>query len=574
MTQQRYEIQFYDHWLRQKKVRQMTTVEILPCINPGTGAQFDAVAMSTPQEVTAALAEMRRNQSVWQATPVRERAHRLKGLQQALVDQADEITRVVNQDTGKSRQDALAELFMLLDKLQTYRRRAPKWLAPQRVPRGIYLFKRYYSVPRPFGVAAIIGPWNYPLDLTIPPAFAALLAGNTVILKPSEVTPAVGRLIERIFQGLPQLAPYVRVLHGDGAVGERLVAAGPDVVFLTGSAPTAQKVAATAAKKMTPLLSELGGKDAMIVLEDADLRAAARWGVWGSFVHAGQACVAVERVYVVQAVYDAFLTEALAETERLRLGYSPETQNLNDLGPLTFQRQADNINAHLQEAQEQGARILVGGGCDGLFMEPTVVVDVHHGMKLMREETFGPVMPIMQVRDEAEAIRLANDSPFGLSASVWSNDLRRAERVAQALEVGSVVINDALAHYAVPQLPFGGRKMSGSARTHGQQDVLQFTQLQSFAVGPIPGKLDVAAQLRQPNNYHLMRAMLHALFGVSWAQRARLAPDLAAHLTRQKAEPRKHGVRARPARGAAFAGLLTAFISLLFVHLRGREKRS
>ena len=554
----------------------MDRVENLRCINPATGAQFDAVPMSTREDVARAHEEMRQSLDVWRGKSPRERARILKGLQEVLVEQADEITRIVNQDTGKSRQDALAELFLVLDKLKTYRKLAPRWLSPRGVPRGIYLFKKYYTMRRPFGVAAIIGPWNYPLDLTIPPVYAALLAGNTVILKPSEVTPAVGALIERIFQSVPGLAPFVRVLHGDGSVGAALVASRPDVVFLTGSVETGRKVAQATAANMTPFISELGGKDPMIVLDDANIKAAAHWGVWGAFVHAGQACVAVERVYVAQAVYEPFLAEVLAEAQQVRLGYSPEMQNSHDLGPLTFRRQADIVADHLQDALAKGARIVLGGECEGLFMEPTVVVDVDHGMRLMREETFGPVMPIMKVRDEAEAIRLANDSTYGLSASVWGEDIRRAERVAQALEVGSVVINDTLAHYAVPQLPFGGVKQSGTARTHGRQDVLQFTQVHAYAVGGVPIALDVAARLRRPNKYHLMRAIIHALFGVTWRQRLRAAPDVVTHLAsrgrRSKQAEQKDDTEKERARRPALAGAFLAVAALIVAAMRSRGK--
>lgn len=550
----------------------MAHAETLPCINPATGAQFDEVVTSSPEDVSRAVEEMHQNFKVWRRTTPRERAQVLQGLQETLIDRADEITRVVNQDTGKSRQDALAELFMVVDKLQTYRKKGPQWLAPERVSPGIYFFKRYLATRRPYGVAAVIGPWNYPLDLTIPPIYSALLAGNTVILKPSEVTPAVGALVERIFQTIPRLAPYVRVLHGDGSVGAALIDAGPDVIFLTGSVETGRTVAQAAAQKGIPFLSELGGKDPMIVLDDADIKAAAQWGAWGAFVHAGQTCIAVERAYVAQEVYGRFVNAILAETEQLRHGYSTETHNSNDLGPLTFERQAKIVDDHLQDALAKGARILAGGKCEGLFMEPTVVVDVDHSMKLMREETFGPILPIMKVHDEAEAIRLANDSAYGLSASVWSEDLRRGERVAQALDVGSVVINDALAHYAVPQLPFGGMKQSGNTRTHGKHEVLQFTQVQAVAVGRTPVSLDVAARLRQPGNYYLMRAILHALFGANLRQRLRAAPDLATHLRREPHQ--KSLVNERPtsnSRLLALAGAVASLVMLLAAGLRGRK---
>lgn len=550
----------------------MTHAETLPCVNPATGTQFDEVVASSPEDVSRTVEEMRKKAKIWRSTTPRQRAQALQGLQVALIDQADEITRLVNQDTGKSRQDALAELFMVVDKLQTYRKKAPQWLAPERVSPGIYFFKHYLAVRRPYGVAAVIGPWNYPLDLTIPPIYSALLAGNTVILKPSEVTPAVGALVERIFQNIPRLAPYVRVLHGDGSVGAALVDAGPDVIFLTGSVETGRQVAQAAAQRMIPFLSELGGKDPMIVLEDADIEAAAHWGTWGAFVHAGQVCIAVERAYVVQENYEPFVDAVLAETKQLRHGYSTEMRNSNDLGPLTFERQAKIVDDHLQDALAKGARILVGGKCEGLFMEPTVVVDVDHSMKLMREETFGPILPIMKVHDEAEAIRLANDSVYGLSASVWSEDLKRAERVAQALDVGSVAINDALAHYAVPQLPFGGMKLSGNTRTHGRHEVLQFTQVQARAVGRIPASLDVAVRLRQPGNYYLMRAILHALFGANLRQRLRAAPDLATHF---KGEPHQ---KPQVSEGqtnnrwlTALAGAAAGLVMLLVAALRGRK---
>lgn len=550
----------------------MEQSNVLPCINPATGEQFDKVEAATAQDVRRALQEMRHIFQIWQRKSVRERADILKDLQHVLVERADEITRVVNQDTGKSRQDALAELFLVVDKLKTYRKLAPKWLADRRVSPGIYFFKRYYTKQRPFGVAAIIGPWNYPLDLTIPPLFAALLAGNTVILKPSEVTPAVGALIEDLIQSVPGLAPYTRVLHGDGAVGAALVGARPDLVFLTGSTETGRKVARATAETMTPFICELGGKDPMIVLDDADLKAAAHWGVWGAFFHAGQNCVAIERVYVMEQVYEAFVQEVLAEMRRLQQGYSPDVHNANDLGPLTFERQVHIVKDHLREAVAKGARILTGGEFEGNFIEPTLIVDVDHDMKIMRDETFGPVMPIMKVRDEQEVIRLANDSYYGLSASVWSEDRERAQRIAHKLEVGSVVVNDTITHYAVTQLPFGGVKQSGTARTHGKEDVLQFTQTRAYAVGRTPVSLDIATRLRQPNNYHLMRGIFHALFGVTWRQRLRAVPDIVQQLSGGSAKAAPEEAR-DGAKGSelALAGAFVALLTFIVAALRGRK---
>ena len=248
-----------------------------------------------------------------------------------------------------------------------------------------------------------------------------------------------------------------------------------------------------------------------------------------------------------------------------------DIDNPHDIGPLTFERQVKIIDEQMEDALARGARLLTGGGRDGLFMAPTVVVDVDHSMKLMREETFGPIMPIMKVRDEAEAIRLANDSDYGLSASVWSEDLERARRVAEQLEVGSVVVNDTIAHYAVSELPFGGVKKSGTARTHGRQDVLQFTQTKAYGVGGTPVFLDVAAQLRQPQKYHLMSAIFHGLYGVTPEQRLRAVGELGRHLGKTGARAAREAVSS-PSAAQAAAGAVAGAALAVGLALLGRRK--
>lgn len=494
----------------------MTT---LPFVNPATGEQFGQVAMASDEDIKQAHKELRLNFEVWRRKSVADRVRILRLLQEAIIDSVDEISAVINQDTGKSRQDGLIEVMMVVDRMHHYYRNAENWLQRRRVPPGLYIFRQYYTEPHPFGVVAVIGPWNYPFDLCLSPVLSALLAGNTVMLKPSEVTAATGALIEKLFQRVPELAPYVRVLHGDGQVGAAIVESSPDLVFLTGSTTTGKKIAEATAKTLTPFLYELGGKDPMLVLEHANVKAAARWGVWGAFYNTGQTCMGVERVYAVEAVYDEFLTAVLAETEKLRMGYSAALDNPNHMGPLTFERQVQIVREHLGDAIAKGANVLTGGKINGLFMEPTVVVDVDHSMKLMREETFGPIFPIMKVKDETEAIWLANDNEYGLSACVWSNDMRQAKRAAHRLQVGSVNINDAISHYPVSELPFGGVKQSGNARTHGREEVMQFTHLRSYAVGWPPLPFDLATQMRYPGHYKLGKAMMRLAFGVTWQQR-------------------------------------------------------
>lgn len=439
--------------------------EMLDFISPATGEKFGEVRMATPAEVEAARREMAAAAPIWAAKSVKERVRILRKFQAVMIDSIDEITAVITQDNGKSRQDAAAEVIMTVDKLHQYYKHAPEWLARHKVPRGLYIFRSYYTEPRPYGTVAVIGPWNYPFDLIVPVACSALLAGNTVLAKPSEVTGATGVMIEKLFQRVPELAPFIRFLHGDGRVGAALVDSRPDLIFLTGSARTGKIVGQKAAETMTPFLCELGGKDPMIVLEDADVAAAARWGVWGAFYNTGQTCVAVERAYVVEEVYDAFVAAAIDAAQKYRIGYTDSVDNPYNMGPLSFERQKAIIEDHLSDAVARGARVVVGGRMNGMFMEPTVVVDVDHTMKLMWDETFGPILPIMKVKDETHAIQLANHSYLGLGASIWTRDLKRGQRIADQLEVGTVNINDALSHYPVSLLPFGGVKQSGNAHS-------------------------------------------------------------------------------------------------------------
>ena len=495
--------------------------ETIPCINPATGEEAGEVKMATRDEVAAARREMAAMAVPWSQKTVRERVRILRQLQRLLIDETDAITAVMNQDGGKSRQDALSELFMTVDLLNQYCKHGPKWLRRRRVSSGLQLFKRCYTEKRPYGVVAVISPWNYPLVLTLTPIFAALLAGNTVLVKPSEVTPAVGVMIDSMFQLIPDLAPYVRFLHGDGRIGAALVEAQPDLIYVTGSTKTGRSIMRAAAETMTPVICELGGKDPMIVLEDADVAAAAQWGVWGAFYNAGQTCMAVERVYVLPSVYDDFVTAVFEETKQLKVGYSPKIDDEHHIGPITLERQFDTIREHMQDALAKGAKILYGGEREGMFMQPTILVNVDHSMKIMQEETFGPIMPIMLATDETHAIQLANHSDFGLSASVWSQDIRRAERVAHQLEVGSVNINDTITHFAIPNLPFGGIKQSGLGRSHGEEDVLQFARTHSYALGQPPLPFDLATVMRQPGNYKLGLAIMHLAFGVTPQQRLR-----------------------------------------------------
>jgi acyl-CoA reductase-like NAD-dependent aldehyde dehydrogenase len=493
--------------------------EILPFVNPATGTRFGEVQMASPESVEIAVQEMRQSFPLWSAKSVSERIRILRKFQTLLIDRREEITTVLNQDCGKSRQDGLIELFVTVDMLAQYCARAPKWLKKKQVSSGLYIFKQCFVEYRPYGVVAVISPWNYPLVLALPPVLAALLAGNTVVLKPSEVTAAVGVLIERLLQAVPELAPFVRVVHGDGKVGASLTQAKPDYIFVTGSTPTGKKVLEAASEHLIPVALELGGKDAMLVLEDADLEAAARWGVWGAFFNTGQTCMAIERVYVVESKYDEFVRRAIDYANKFKTGYTAEADGPYSMGPVTDPRQVQVIEGHLEEALAKGARVLTGGKEQGMFYNPMVMVDVDHSMRIMQEETFGPVMPIMKVKDEAEAIRLANDNPFGLGASVWSQNIAHAKQVADQVQAASVIINDSIAQFGIPMLPFGGIKDSGFGRTHGEEGLMQFTRPFSYAIGSAPVKWDIATLLRENGRYNLATAILGVVYGTTFKQK-------------------------------------------------------
>ena len=493
--------------------------ETLLFTNPATGISFGEIEMTTADAVQKAVHDMRASFPEWSSKSVKERIRILRKFQALLIDRRDEITSVLNQDCGKSRQDGLIELFVTVDMLAQYCSQAPTWLKRKRVSSGLYLLKQCFVEYKPYGVVAVVSPWNYPLTLALPPLLAALLAGNTVVLKPSEVTAATGVLIENLLQQIPELAPFVRVVHGDGKVGAALTQAKPDFIFLTGSTATGKRIMQTAAESLTPVALELGGKDAMIVLDDADLDLAARWGAWGAFFNTGQTCMSVERVYVIESQYDEFVRLAVENAANFKSGYSPEFNSSFSMGPVTDPRQVQIIDRHLEDALAKGAHLLAGGKEHGMFYRPMVLVNVDHSMLLMREETFGPFLPIMKVKDEAEAIQLANDSVYGLGASVWSRDVTHAKKVADQVQAASVIINDAIAQFGIPMLPFGGVKESGFGRTHGQEGLMQFTRPYSYALGNPPFKWDIATILRENGHYELATAIMGLVYGTSLRQR-------------------------------------------------------
>jgi len=367
----------------------------------------------------------------------------------------------------------MMDIFSGCDALNYVAKRAPRLLRPRkRKLHGLMrITKQLRIVYRPLGVVGVISPWNGPFILSLNPTIHALAAGNCVLLKPSEVTPLSGRLVGDLFEavGLPE--GVLQVLLGDGETGAALVEAGVDKISFTGSVATGRKVAEACARRLVPCTLELGGKDPMIVCEDADLDSAAGGAVAGAFLNTGQYCCGTERVYVVEAVADEFERKVVERAGALRQGAEGEF----DVGPLFWQRQLEIVEEHVADARAKGARTLVGGrrnpALSGLYFEPTVLVDVTHEMKVMQDETFGPVLPIMRVRDEEEAIHLANDSRYGLAANVWTRSRQHGVDLARRIQAGSVCVNDMTLTYGVPEAPFGGRKESGVGYVNGDATI-------------------------------------------------------------------------------------------------------
>ena len=450
-------------------------------LDPRTGEVIAEVPEHSAEEVQAAVERARVAFVTWSRLPWDQRLDHVLKVRDLLLDRADEVVDVICRETGKLEGEAvLAELTATCELIEFYRRHGAKALRPARVPTGSMLpHKKAWRVYEPMGVVGVISPWNYPLTLAMTPTVTAVLAGNAVVLKPSEVTPLVGLEVGRLFAEAGDHPDLVQVVTGRGPTGDALVRAGVQKVAFTGSVRTGKLVMKAAADTLTPVVLELGGKDPMIVCDDANLERAANGAVWGAFTNSGQTCIAVERVYVEEKVYERFVDLVVDKTKALRQGVGDG----NDIGSMTFEPQVDIVARHVDDALAKGARALTGGqrvpDRPGLWYEPTVLVDVDHDMDVMREETFGPVLPIMSVADDEEAVRLANDSPYGLNSSVWSGDARRAELLGGRIEAGNVCINDCLVNYGVGGLPFGGVKDSGIGRVHGVEGLQAFSNLKS-----------------------------------------------------------------------------------------------
>jgi acyl-CoA reductase-like NAD-dependent aldehyde dehydrogenase len=493
-------------------------VDGIPVENPATGEIVRTVPIVRPEDVAGVVARAREVQPAWEALGFEGRAKVLRRAQKWLLDNSDRVIDTIVSETGKTYEDAqLAEISYCASAFGFWAKKAPEYLADEKVRSsspfvmGRKLVIRY----EPVGVVGIIGPWNYPLSNSFGDAIPALAAGNAVVLKPSEVTPLSSLLMVECMSecGLPdgvyQAAP------GYGETGAALIDE-VDMVMFTGSTRTGRKIMQRAAETLTPVSLELGGKDAMIVLADADLERAANAAVHYSMQNAGQTCISTERVYVEAAVYEEFVGKVTEKVRGLRNG-KPGGPGSVDVGAITFPPQVEIISKHVEDARSKGARVVVGGHAheeSGHFYEPTVLVDVDHTMDCMREETFGPTLPIMKVSGPDEAVRLANDSPYGLAGSVWTRDVTRGEEIARQVEAGVVCVNDAQINYVALELPMGGWKTSGVGFRHGPGGIRKYCRQQSLLVTRFaPTKKDIHMLPYKPGSTRLIGRLIRLVYG-------------------------------------------------------------
>lgn len=459
----------------------------ITALNPATLEVLGRVKISSLAEIDMVVAKAKEAFTKWRDVPMQQRLEHIRQFHDVVYCQKEHLSELITKETGKPRAEAfVAEIFGVLETCDWLRKNAEKTLRKQPVElNGIFLpGKRAYNVFEPLGVIAVISPFNFPFSIPLSSTLAALTAGNAVVLKASPRTALIAEAIEKLFldAGFPH--GLVGVVQGDRVEAEHLINSNINRIMFTGSVNGGKAIAGLAARKLIPVTLELGGKHPAIVLEDSDLDAIARPIVWSAFTNAGQACASIERLYVVKSIAKPLEEKLAALTKQLRLGNGllPDT----DVGPLIDELQIVRIKEQIDEAIAGGARLLCGGNerrdLGGYFFEPTVLAGVQQSMRVVREEIFGPVLPIVEVADEQEAIKLANDSHLALGASVWCRDTDRAESVARQLDAGMVWINDGLYTHVSPDAPWGGIKESGYGKMHSAAELRDLVYIKNIGI--------------------------------------------------------------------------------------------
>jgi acyl-CoA reductase-like NAD-dependent aldehyde dehydrogenase len=486
----------------------------LRVLSPATKESIGELTITSAAEVREVVARARRAQPAWEALGFDGRAAILRRALDILLAEQEAYIAAIGRETGRSRVETiLMEIFPACDSLGYFSKHAKRLLKDEKPSLHLLKNKKLIVTYKPLGVIGIITPWNGPFILSLNPSVQALMAGNAVVLKASELTPFSGRLVKKLFDAAGMPKDVFGVVEGDGEVGAALVEAGVNKIAFTGSVPTGRKIAEACGRNLIPCTLELGGKDPMIVCSDADLDRAAKGCVFGAFLNAGQFCCATERVYVVESAADEFTSKVLGHVRALSQGSSGEY----DLGPMISERQIDIIEAHVADAIAKGAKVLTGGKRNlaqgPLFYEPTVLTEVTHAMRVMREETFGPVLPIVRVKDEQQALAMANDSEYGLSSTVWTRNNEKGVSLAKRIESGSVCVNDSSITYGVLEAPFGGMKVSGLGQVHGDGGLKGYCFAQSIVIDRFQQKEERAWYPYSRDKGDMLQKVMHWVWG-------------------------------------------------------------
>jgi acyl-CoA reductase-like NAD-dependent aldehyde dehydrogenase len=470
-------------------VEPMIDQDTITVHNPADGRTVGSVPVDGPEAVAAKARELRLMQPDWEEMGPGGRKKWMMAWQDWILDNADHLTEVLMAETGKSRRDAGLEPITIADAIKYWAGNAETFLADQHPAAHTPLFrvKKLTTIYRPYPLVGMIEPWNFPLAMLALDLVPALAAGAAVLLKPSEVTPLSAAELVRGWNeiGAP---PILAIANGYGATGAAVIE-NADYVHFTGSTATGRKVAVACAQRLIPCSLELGGKDPAIVLADADLDRAANGIAWGGTFNSGQVCISVERVFVEAPVYDEFVAKLVDKVRGVAQGQESAAGSQYDTGAMATAAQRDIVDRHVKEATAAGAKVVTGGKPTGVgtFFEPTVILDADPSMTCMAEETFGPTLPVVKVADEEEAIRLANDTVYGLSATVWTGDAARGEKVARRLDCGAVNVNDAMTNVFCPSLPMGGWKESGIGyRGGGAAGLTKFCRQQAITSPRLP----------------------------------------------------------------------------------------
>jgi len=492
--------------------------------NPATGEVLAELPCATAEEIHAAVQRARQAQPAWQALPVSKRLAVLRRFQSLLCDRGIEVARLICREAGKPTAEAVTtEVLVVLDAVEFCIRTTARFLRDQPVPHGSLPMKtkRGMLVREPYGVIAIISPWNYPFSTPAVETLGALAAGNAVVIKPSEFTPLVVLELQQLWRAAGLDPDLLQVVVGAGAAGVALIESDIDKLIFTGSVATGKRVAEAAARRLLPVVLELGGKDPMIVLPDVDLDVVTSGALWGAFMNAGQTCLSVERCYVHRSIYETFLRLMVEKVGRLRVGAGLDSEV--EMGPLINERQLATVEAHVEDAVRRGARLLAGGkrlpGLGANFYAPTLLADVTPDMRVLREETFGPVLPVAPFDTEQEAIEIANNSEFGLAASVWTRDRKRGEAIARQIKAGTVMINDMVSCFGISEAPHGGFKQSGIGRTHGELGMAEMVQVKYIDSDRLPTMKKVWWYGYGNKFQEQAQALAAALYGSGFAEK-------------------------------------------------------